>query len=238
MRFKNTGLILCKAQASTYLIHPLALFKILSRKVLIISHTKNFLSSLKSWLRRFVPVLETPGKLQFTIKGKLFTILTKTEFGTQESYLYNLLGLRIRWQGELAYLRGLIQKGSYTETRRLGGLIRRPGFEFYVTPSYDVARFYVSIGLSLTHRPLTLSPANWRKSWDTEERWVYYSRWKLTYRARAFKPTLASDVFPALVPLLWLNLIQKDRSLGKGLPNYFIGLLSLENSTFNYIDSV
>jgi hypothetical protein len=160
MRLKKTGLILCQAQSTTYLIHPLALFKVLSRNVLILSQTPDSLSSIKSWLRRFVPIIETPSKLQFAVKGKIFTILNQSEFSVQEGYLYSLLGFRISWHGELSYLRGMIKKGSYTETPRLGGLIRRAGPEFGVTYSYDVTRFYVSLGLSLVHRPLILGPSN------------------------------------------------------------------------------
>lgn len=57
------------------------------------------------------------------------------------------------------------------------------------------------------------------------------------YRASPQVNALAADVLVVLCRLLYPNLLQKSPTLGIRLANYFIGLLSTINSSFNFITS-
>jgi len=158
MKLKRACLLTCTIQNKTYLIHPLALFQFLSRNVIVVSRAQHAWAILVTWLRRFVPLIETSSSIQFRVKGKVFTILNESSFFCKDSYLYSLLGLSISWQRELSYLRSLQIKGSYRENLRLGGIISKSELEFSQRPSYDATRFYVSIVCSLAKNSSMLLP--------------------------------------------------------------------------------
>ena len=80
-------------------------------------------------------------------------------------------------------------------------------------------------------------PKAWCQAWSMSEHWVAYSKGSVQYRPKYSAATLAGSFGLPIATFISLNKTQKDTELGEGLPNYFIGLLSLHNSTFNYITS-
>lgn len=84
-------LVVYTIKGTTYITHPLVLFLCLSRKTIVLRYNKQTWFDLIRLLKRFVPVVATPEKVQFRLKLKVFTVLNGSEWLLREGYLGTLL---------------------------------------------------------------------------------------------------------------------------------------------------